>query len=125
MCSCKRSIAAAATAAAVCVAKLLLMQLLLLAADVRFGVPDGQICWCGSLNLIQAFLFLSPKHDIFLVHPLAVQSHSWPRFAKRYLREYTDPRQASACRCQGCLERYSIICPARCHTFIAIHRARI
>ena len=82
MCSCKKSVAAAATAAAVCVAKLLLMKLLLFAADVRYGVPDGQICWCGSLNLIPAFLFLSLIHDLFWVHPLAVQSHSWPRFAK-------------------------------------------
>ena len=82
MCLCKKRIAAAATAAAVCVTTLLLMQLLLFAAAVRYGVPDVQICWYGSLNLIPACMFLSLKHDIFLVHPLAVPSHSWPRFAK-------------------------------------------
>ena len=42
-----------------CVAILLLKQLLLFAAADLFGVPDGQMCWCGSLNLIPAFLFSS------------------------------------------------------------------
>ena len=79
MSSCKKSIAAAATAAAVCVVILLLKQLLVFAAADRHGLPDGQICWCGSLNLIPAFLFLSLKDDLFVVHPLAVQSNSWPR----------------------------------------------
>ena len=63
-----------------CVALLLLLQTLLLAAAVRHGVPDGQICCCCSLHLVPVFAFSPFKHNLLLMYPLAVLSHSQRRF---------------------------------------------
>ena len=45
---------------------------LLLAAAVLHRVPDGKICCCGPLHLIAVIYLSSFKHDLFLMHPLAV-----------------------------------------------------
>ena len=64
-----------------CVAMLLLLlELLLHAAAVRHRVPDRKICCYGSLHLIKVFSSSSSKHDIFLMHALAVLSQLQPRF---------------------------------------------
>ena len=46
---------------------LLLMQLLLHAAAVRHRVPDGKVCWCGSLHLIPVSSS-SFKHNLLLMY---------------------------------------------------------
>ena len=53
---------------------LLLLQLLQPAAAVRYRVPDGKNCCCGSLHLIPELSISSFKHEIFSMYPLAVPS---------------------------------------------------
>ena len=50
------------------------------AGAVRHRVPDGTFCCCASLHLIPVFSFSFFKHDIFLMHALAVLSQLQPRF---------------------------------------------
>ena len=74
------------------IAAMLLLQLPLLAAVVRHRVPDGKICFRGSLHLIPVFYFSSFHYELFSMYPLAVLSHLQRRFVPSSIINIIHPR---------------------------------